>query len=323
MHAQLRRLNWATWYGRRADLRAVVGAMVCGAGLLAGIAALEYPDGANTVGATAARSGIELPDWIVLITVSFWLCALLLVLATLSRAFHVRRRRGSDDDLYERWYEVPAASPAVLSVLLFLAVVPVVLIVRIVLLASGHVPRGETVGNVFGASTTRALDTAEPVWRAYSTFTGDIIGGFALLTATVALAFAAWLRWGGWLPWSLPRASCSSRPQVHEVIEESPKAEQLEHDPRLAILGCYRRFETMLIAQGLARAPWQTVTEFGCRLLQHSSLPRDAVLQLLRLFDMARYSQHVISAEDREAAWRSLLAIKASFDREDSGVISS
>jgi uncharacterized protein DUF4129 len=79
---------------------------------------------------------------------------------------------------------------------------------------------------------------------------------------------------------------------------------------------CYRRFEQALARSAVARAPWQTPMELMREALGRLPLPAPPVSRLTRLFERARFSEEPMTAEDRDAAWDDLRAIRASLEAE-------
>ena len=50
--------------------------------------------------------------------------------------------------------------------------------------------------------------------------------------------------------------------------------------------------------------------------LRHPRLPDEAVRELTRLFEVARFSRHELGASHRECAWQALMAVRAALEKE-------
>ncbi|MGV0744722.1 DUF4129 domain-containing protein [Mycolicibacterium sp. XJ870] len=86
----------------------------------------------------------------------------------------------------------------------------------------------------------------------------------------------------------------------------------LSRDPRTAIIACYAAME-----HGLAQAPEvvpqesDTPSEVLARAVRHHALSPDSATELVELFTEARFSPHVMSEIDRDAAVRALHQVLA------------
>ncbi|UUZ58173.1 DUF4129 domain-containing protein [Nocardioides sp. B-3] len=85
----------------------------------------------------------------------------------------------------------------------------------------------------------------------------------------------------------------------------------LEGHPRNAIVACWHRFELQAVEAGLARHPRETSSEFALRLLDRADVDPRAVSRLLELYREARFSEHDLDEDDRDAAAAALRQIRA------------
>ena len=146
-------------------------------------------------------------------------------------------------------------------------------------------------------------------------FVGVALGLAVLLGALGSLALVVWLALGDRLKeWLGARPAAGADP-LAGAVEESLDDLRLEPDVRRAILRCYRRFELVLARSHVPRRPWQTATEFMAEALGRLPLPPDAVRQLTRLFEIARFSSEPLGAADRDAAWEALERIRSSLEQ--------
>jgi len=84
-------------------------------------------------------------------------------------------------------------------------------------------------------------------------------------------------------------------------------------DYRAGVIACYARMEGILAKNGFPRRAYQTPLEYMESTLKRagdpSPLPSGALLDLTRLFEIAKFSTHPMSLSDRDLAVRSLTAI--------------
>jgi Domain of unknown function (DUF4129) len=78
-------------------------------------------------------------------------------------------------------------------------------------------------------------------------------------------------------------------------------------DPREAIIACYAAMERELAnVPGAAPQDFDTPTEVLARAVEHHALQADSAVQLVNLFEEARFSPHVMNEGHREDAVRVL-----------------
>jgi hypothetical protein len=84
-------------------------------------------------------------------------------------------------------------------------------------------------------------------------------------------------------------------------------------DYRAAVIACYARMEEILAKNGFPRRAHQTPLEYMESTVERagaaSPLPDGALLDLTRLYEIAKFSTHPMSPADRDLAVRSLTAI--------------
>ena len=91
--------------------------------------------------------------------------------------------------------------------------------------------------------------------------------------------------------------------QLEPVIGRAARRLELGDDPRSAVIESYAALEQSLQQLGLGRRLSETPTEHITRVLDRSSLAAPPVLRLAGLYEVARFSDHGVSADDqREAA---------------------
>jgi hypothetical protein len=81
--------------------------------------------------------------------------------------------------------------------------------------------------------------------------------------------------------------------------------------PRNAIVSCWVALEDACSRAGLARHPAETSVEFTSRVLSTFVLTETAIDDLAALYREARFSAHVLTEQDREAAVQALHEVQA------------
>ena len=147
----------------------------------------------------------------------------------------------------------------------------------------------------------------------------------ALLAASGALAFALWFTSGERLArWWEGRAEEEPvPPPLVEAVDESLDDLRTEPDARRAIIRSYARFERAAAATGLRRRPRQTPMEFMQEALSQLPAPRGAIRALTSLFELARFSDRVLGAGDRDRALDALDDIKTGIDTGRADAVAS
>jgi heme/copper-type cytochrome/quinol oxidase subunit 2 len=84
---------------------------------------------------------------------------------------------------------------------------------------------------------------------------------------------------------------------------------RLEPDPRRAVITAYATMERMLAAQGWPRREVEAPLEYMTRLFAKRHVRADALATLTELFELARFSHHVISPATKERAIGALTVI--------------
>jgi hypothetical protein len=88
--------------------------------------------------------------------------------------------------------------------------------------------------------------------------------------------------------------------------------EDLNHEPRQAIIACYAAMERELMHfPGAVPQDFDTPTEVLVRAVEHHALPADNAAELVNLFEEARFSPHVMNEEHRSSALRVLQLVLA------------
>ncbi len=86
----------------------------------------------------------------------------------------------------------------------------------------------------------------------------------------------------------------------------------LSREPRQAIIACYAAMEHELThVPGVAPQDFDTPTEVLARAVDHGALHADSAMQLVELFEEARFSPHVMNEGHRDVAVRVLRLVLA------------
>jgi Domain of unknown function (DUF4129) len=308
--------NIARWH-------AVAVALLAAIGLALALAAARMPPEPTALGNVAKKFIIDLPEWLTVVVLAALGAAASLLLALIVP--RPRRRRKRDDDVLEQYHEPLKMTVGDYVFVWLLALVPFALSGAMFWFAYTHIWGRPVVSmtSSIAPPTPQIVPAPPPSFQqpehlvVHSVTASAILGTLAILTAVAALGLMLWLYFGDRIlqPQGPPRRGVSAT--LGTAIDDSLDDLRFMRDPREAIIKCYARFERALASVEFPRAPWQTPVEFMRAILQRRHLPHDAVSQLTGLFEIARFSRHALHAAERDAAWRSLVAIKSALERRE------
>jgi hypothetical protein len=155
--------------------------------------------------------------------------------------------------------------------------------------------------------------------------TGDMVGILLAATVPMMLIIVAgtvlmWRRrWRAWTPGTSAGDHIESAlpPERSESLVRAAElalAEigDLNREPREAIISCYAAMERELAnVPGAVPQDFDTPTEVLVRAVEHQALHGDNGVQLVNLFEEARFSPHVMNEGHREVAVRVLRLVLA------------
>jgi Domain of unknown function (DUF4129) len=98
--------------------------------------------------------------------------------------------------------------------------------------------------------------------------------------------------------------------QLVEAVEEGLAELDAITDPRHAVIAAYARMERALARVGLPRAPQETALEYLERLLGLLDAGGRSAQRLTELFQLAKFSDHVIDAEMKREAIHALAELR-------------
>ena len=85
---------------------------------------------------------------------------------------------------------------------------------------------------------------------------------------------------------------------------------ELGTDPRSSVIRAYSQLEGAFAAHGESRRATETPMEHIRRALAHLDIDTEPVLQLARLYEIARFSDHAITVEDQHRAIKGLTQVR-------------
>src|SRR5829696_6641113 len=229
----------------------------------------------------------------------------LLVILILIVVFRLSRRRDEDDD--DEPYQEPVRVHWLVRLLSSL-LPPLVLTALIVAITRSR-PVDQSlelapIGN-FGASPGSGGFVEQVV-------TNLGLSWWEVLIAVVA--FVAIIR-----AFRAYRAPVSTPNEAPEVLQQTSalasaigaglRDARLEPDPRRAVNTAYATMERMVAAQGWPRREVEAPLEYMTRLFAERNVRADALATLTELFELARFSHHVISPATKERAIGALTVI--------------
>ncbi len=288
--------------------------------------AATLPVSEQSAGAlVVAHLRAHLPDWVITTALtSLGTAAPLLIWLAVPRNWR-RRKRNPELEIYHEPRKLP---PSALVLLLVFMALPLVMIGGLIWLGGPEALVGppEASTSVHPPEAPRAASVPSqppggtPVGKPRSAppAVNGMLAALTLLIGVGSLALVLWIYFGGYLAsWRLAGEAPAEFRKLSAAIDESLEDLQIEGDPRQAIIRCYQRFERTLAGAGEPRRAWQTPTEFMRSALRGLRLPDLAVFELTRLFELARFSHHVIDRAERDAALRHLAAIAEVLAKEE------
>ena len=302
----------------------VGGGVMAVSGLAVGLIALGSARTAPLGGGPGVRLALRVPDALLAAVVGMIFLAAALLLAFIFQGSRRRRRKKGEEEEFQLYYEPPKISPWGIALLLALAVLPVVLLVYTLRVGWGPGlewpgfvgrPPGGIAGSPPAPSAPLTPSAPERPVVAAPAF-GRTVSLLLLVVGVASLGLMLWLwvgdRFARW--WGGPGDERPLAVPLLEAVDDSLESLQREHDARRAVILCYRRFERWLADSGVPRAPWETPLEFLRRALGRLPIPPAATGTLTRLFELSRFSHHVLGRADRDTAIGALTTIRAALE---------
>jgi hypothetical protein len=232
----------------------------------------------------------------------------LLAILILIVVFRLARRRDDDDD---EPYQEPERAHWLVRLLSSLLPPLVLAALIVVLTRSRPVDQSLELAPIgdFGASPGSGGFVEQVVTNLGLSWWEVLIAVVLAVVAFVAIlrAFRAY------------RAPVSTPNEEPEVLRQTSalasavgaglRDARLEPDPRRAVITAYATMERMLAAQGWPRREVEAPLEYMTRLFAERNVRADALATLTELFELARFSHHVISPATKERAIGALTVI--------------
>jgi hypothetical protein len=151
----------------------------------------------------------------------------------------------------------------------------------------------------------------EPLTPTSTSYEAEI--AWAPVLVTMGLIFLAAVAW-----WYSGRVRKRARGELHSdlaaavalAVDESLDDLRAEPDPRRAVIAAYARLERVLAAHGLPRKPAEAPLEYLGRMLAELSVSDRAARALTDLFERAKFSQHAVGADMKDAAIEALQTVR-------------
>jgi hypothetical protein len=227
----------------------------------------------------------------------------LLAILLLIVMFRLTRREEGEDEPFRE----PQRVPWLLRVLM--VVLPVLQIAAIAFALSRIDPQ-PLEQEPFGLAPSRP--PADGFMQQVTANMGLAWWEIALAVALAAVAFIAILR-----AFRAPPARPQPEPDaprhtgaLASAVAAGLRDARREPDPRRAVIAAYATMEQMLAAQGLPRRAVEAPLEYMARLFAEIDISGDAMRTLTDLFELARFSHHVIEPAAKERAISALVAIE-------------
>jgi len=130
----------------------------------------------------------------------------------------------------------------------------------------------------------------------------------AIVVAALAIAAGFVLRGARFGKRRTPLATLAG--QLQEAVEEGLEELEAEPDPRRAVIAAYARMEQALARVGHPRARHEASLEYLERLLALLDARRSAARRLTELFQLAKFSDHLIDAGMQREAIDALVELR-------------
>ena len=279
------------------------------AGLLLLLAATAGPPPAPST-APGATVAIRINDAVAMAVLGLFAVSILLFLS-LQR----RRRPEGDDEPGERDSSLPRRRSAMYTSLPFLLLLVTLIYLAWTRWAPGgthplEAPLAALSGLLGMLAQAQKPPTSLPL---FDYAVAGLILALALVTCALMVVLVFAERIMRWL--SRPRRAGLAA-ALDAAAAESLEDLRADPDARAAIIRAYRRFELALAAVRVTRLAWQTPSEFMRTALRDAAVPAAAVERLTGLFELARFSDHALGLDARDAAYGSLDAVRAALATE-------
>jgi hypothetical protein len=138
-------------------------------------------------------------------------------------------------------------------------------------------------------------------------------GTDAFLIVAALVVTVAWFLAAAFLfrrPGPEPVAA-ESRESVVEILDEGLGALLAERDPRRAVIAAYVAMERAMARKGWARRPHEAPTEYLAHVLGVAPSRAGDLDELVRLYEFARFSEHNVTGDMRDAAVDAVRRLRA------------
>lgn len=116
-------------------------------------------------------------------------------------------------------------------------------------------------------------------------------------------------------------ASSALSTELEPLISKVIGGLELGTDPRSSVIRAYSQLEGAFAAHGESRRSTETPMEHIRRALAHLDINTEPVLDLARLYEIARFSDHTISVEDQHRAIEGLTRVRNDLAATASGAL--
>ncbi len=252
------------------------------------LAAGEEPDGTHWVGVPSLGS---------LFTA---LAGLAMIAGFVVLVFSMISRRNSD-------LEIPERKP----------VWPLIIVLVFVLVLVSRLDRQEPVAKEAEVLPSAQVETDGVDRRETPVITASELG-MLLVAMVLSIAFVGWSRRR---LQAVTTASDGDDDQLQDelvpIVDEAAHRLEVGSDPRAAVMLAYAGVEGALADLGHPPQPTETPTEYLARVLKEVVVDPTPLVDLARLHELARFSDHPISHGDQQEAAAALRRVRSELSRVD------
>jgi hypothetical protein len=149
-----------------------------------------------------------------------------------------------------------------------------------------------------GTARAPLIDPASIDWLVVGLVFVAALVGFAILAAVLVR------------PRGRSMPELEARQRLERMLDETLDDLRAERDPRRAVIAAYARMERSLGSYGLPRRPAEAPLEYLGRLLAELTGSASAARRLTRLFERAKFSEHVVDLRMKEDAIAAVAAVR-------------
>ncbi len=191
---------------------------------------------------------------------------------------------------------------------------PFIVVAVLVVIAFSRLDRGEPVEIEVEVPPTTQLDTEVDVPGTPTIAASEL--GVVLIAIVLSVVLVAWSRRRlGAVATPDDGDDSSFQDRLVPIVDEAANQLELGNDPRSAVMVAYAGVEGALAELGHPPQPTETPTEYLTRILSEVIVDPAPLIDLARLHELARFSNHLITEGDKWEAAAALRRVRSELSR--------